>query len=96
MFYETKNNQMLKTIPQLQIDKNLGNSHLCESIPRQKFGESNQQHNNNTGHKTRIENPTIEGLEKNENQNKVEQTLNDFFNLSNCLHAICAFEEDLK
>ena len=40
--------------------------------------------------------PFIEGLEKNQNQNKVEQTLNDFFNLSNCLHAICAFEEDLK
>ena len=40
--------------------------------------------------------PFIEGLEKNQNQNKVEQTLNDFFNWSNCLHAICAFEEDLK
>ena len=34
---------MVKTIPQLQIKKHLGNSHFCESIPRQKFGESNQQ-----------------------------------------------------
>jgi hypothetical protein len=39
--------------------------------------------------------PFIEGLEKNQNLNKVEETLNDFINLSNC-HAICAFEEDLK
>ena len=34
---------MVKTIPQLQIKKHLGNSHFRESIPRQKFGESNQQ-----------------------------------------------------
>jgi hypothetical protein len=34
---------MVKTIPQLQIKKHLGNSHFCESIPRQKLGESNQQ-----------------------------------------------------
>jgi hypothetical protein len=48
---------MVKTIPQLQIKKHLGNSHFRESIPRivlfylstflpatnEKFGESNQQ-----------------------------------------------------
>jgi hypothetical protein len=35
---------MLKTIPQLQIEKHLGNSkHFRESIPRQKFGESNPE-----------------------------------------------------
>ena len=93
---------MVKTIPQLQIKKHLGNSHFRESIPRQKFGESNQQQQQPLILRvTRIKNPSrnsirqILNFTKEKNQKikiKSRTTSKRCFTKQKNLHGICAFE----